>query len=165
MVIKISDQIEKLSSLKILPHLHHHLDLIDFALFALAVIQLLLALQYGENKFPWNSSAIIGLFCGSGVTFMVWSVWNWRLGDLALIPVLMVTKRPVWTSSLTQAFFITVLFIVIYFLPLYFQTVQNAFPLNSGVKLLPSIVSQLIFAILAGALGEFYLNLSLASLC
>ena len=162
-IIKIPDQIEKLPPLKVLPHLHHHLDLIGFALFAPAVIQLLLALQYGENKFPWNSSTIIGLFCGSGVTFMVWSVWNWRRGDLALIPVSMVTKRPVWTSSLTQAFSLTVLFIATYFLPLYFQTVQNASPLNSGVKMLPSIVSQLIFAVVAGALGESHLDLSFAS--
>ena len=159
-VIKIPDQIEKLPPLKVIPRLHHHLDLIGFALFAPAVIQLLLAVQYGENKFPWNSSTIIGLFCGSGVTFMVWSVWNWRLGDLALIPVSTISKRPVWTSSLTQAFSMTVLFIATYFLPLYFQTVQNASSLNSGVKLLPSIVSQLIFAIVAGALGESSLTLS-----
>ena len=162
-VIKIPDQIEKLPPLKVLPHLHHHLDLIGFALFASAVIQLLLAVQYGENKFSWNSSTIIGLFCGSGVTFIVWSVWNWRLGDSALIPVSIITKRPVWTSSLTQAFFMTVIFIATYFLPLYFQTVQDTSSLNSGIKLLPSIVSQLIFAIVAGALGESYLNLSLAS--
>ena len=164
-VIKIPDQIEKLPALKVLPDLHHHLDLIGFALFAPAVIQLLLAVQYGENKFPWNSSTIIGLFCGSGVTFMVWSVWNWRLGDLALIPVSMVIKRPVWTSSLTQAFSMTVIFIATYFLPLYFQTVQNASPLSSGVKLLPSIVSQLIFAILAGAMGSIiFLSLDLADM-
>ena len=55
----------------------------------------------------------------------------------------------------------TVLFVTTYFLPLYFQTVQNASPLNSGVKLLPSIVSQLIFAIVAGALGESDLNLGI----
>ena len=120
------------------------------------MIHLLLAVQYGENKFPWNSSTIIGLFCGSGVTFMVWFVWNWRQSDNGLISVSMVIKRPVWTASLTQAFSMTVLFITTYFLPIYFQTVQNASPLNSGVKLLPSIVSQLIFVILSGALGKWY---------
>ena len=152
MVIKIPDQIEKLPPLKILPRLHHHLDLVGFALFAHAVIQLLLAVQYGENKFPWNSSTGIGLVHGSGATFIVWFAWNWRL------PVSMVAKEPVWTSSLTQAFSMTVLFITTYFLPIYFQTVQNASPLNSGVKSLPSIVSQLIFAILSGGLGNFYPN-------
>ena len=50
----------------------------------------------------------------------------------------------------------TVLFITTFYLPIYFQSVQNASPLTSGVRLLPSIVSQLIFAILSGGLGKSY---------
>lgn len=156
--VKIPDQIKKEKALAVLLRIHHYLDLVGFAIFAAAVIQLLLALQYGAGRFGWDSPTVIGLFCGAGATFIVWFGWNWRLGDNALIPKSMVAKRPVWTSSLTQGFSMTVLFITTYFLPIYFQAVQAHSPLGSGVRLLPSIVSQTVFAVVGGALGNFSLS-------
>ncbi|KAK9242014.1 hypothetical protein V1506DRAFT_572943 [Lipomyces tetrasporus] len=53
-----------------------------------------------------------------------------------------------------------------YYLPIYFQAVRGVSPLTSGVYLLPSILSQLLFAvgsgILVGKLG-YYLPASLFS--
>ncbi|KAL9065886.1 MAG: hypothetical protein Q9161_007939 [Pseudevernia consocians] len=46
--------------------LHSDLDLVGFSIFAPALIMLLLALQWGGTTFAWNSSQIIGLFCGAG---------------------------------------------------------------------------------------------------
>ncbi|CAJ2509723.1 Uu.00g056230.m01.CDS01 [Anthostomella pinea] len=149
---RIPDQIEKLSPLAILPRLHHHLDLVGFLLFAGSVVQLLLAFEFGGNQFPWNSSTVIGLFVGAVATFVVWCFWNGRRGSAALIPVSMVVKRAVWTSSLSQAFSMTTLFIVSYYFPIFFQSVYNASPITSGVQLLPAILGQLIFAILSGVL-------------
>ncbi|GKT97743.1 MFS multidrug transporter [Colletotrichum tofieldiae] len=42
------------------------IDLIGFALFTPASTMFLLALQFGGNDYPWNSSVVIGLFCGAG---------------------------------------------------------------------------------------------------
>ncbi|KAE8550163.1 hypothetical protein EYB25_006384 [Talaromyces marneffei] len=150
--IHIPDQVKKPNPLVVLRNLHHHLDLIGFVLFAGSVIQLLLAVELGGNRFAWNSATIIGLFCGAGATFLLWFSWNWRLGDEALIPKSMTSKRPVWASCLMQALSMVTLFVVSYFLPTYFQAVQNRSPLLSGVQLLPSIIGQLIFAVLSGIL-------------
>lgn len=70
-MLRIPEQIPKGAPPSI-TQLHHHLDLVGFALFAPAVIQLLLAMQYGGNDFAWGSSQVIGLCCGAGVTCIVW---------------------------------------------------------------------------------------------
>ena len=130
------------------------LDLIGFALFAPAAIQLLLALQYGGIKFAWNSAQIIGLFCGAGGTFIVFLAWDYYKGDAAMIPFSMVRKKIVWASCLTYGFFLGQLFCVSYYLPIYFQGVKGASPTMSGVYVLPSVLSHVFAAMASGMLGE-----------
>lgn len=143
------------------------LDLIGFALFAPAIIQLLLALQWGGTKYAWGSSTVIGLFCGGAATILVFLTWEYFKGDDAMIPLSMVRNR-IFASSCMTVFFtfasmlvsypaqlhfeilLTVLQIVNYYLPIYFQAVRGATPTMSGVDLLPSILSQMIFAIVSG---------------
>ncbi|KAK3682305.1 major facilitator superfamily domain-containing protein [Podospora appendiculata] len=153
-LVHIPDQIKKQSPISVLRNLHHELDLIGFVLFAPAAIQLLLALQYGGSDYAWNSATVIGLFCGAGATFVVWLVWNWHCGEGALIPLSTVKKRVVWSTSLTQWLLMSTLYCSTYFVPIYFQAVKDATPILSGVYMLSSIVSQLLFAISSGVLVE-----------
>ncbi|GKT82243.1 MFS multidrug transporter [Colletotrichum tofieldiae] len=68
----------------------------------------------------------------------------------------MAGKRPVWTAAATNFNLVGSAMIQIYLLPLYFQTVQGASPAQSGVNILPSILSQLAFAYGGGLLvGKF----------
>lgn len=139
----------------VFPKIHHYLDLVGFALFGPAVLQLLLALQYGGNQYPWNSSRVIGLFCGSAATFIVWLFWNQRKGDDALLPPSMIRQRTVWSSALYQSFMISAVYGATFFLPIYFQAINNATAMMSGVYLLPTILPQLFAAGLSGVLCKF----------
>ncbi|KAH0003285.1 putative MFS transporter, partial [Aureobasidium melanogenum] len=141
------------------------LDLIGFALFAPAIIQLLLALQWGGTKFSWNSSTVIGLFCGGAATTLVFSVWEYFKGDDAMIPFSMVRRRVFWSSCLTVFFTFASMLILNYYAPQYFQAVRGASPTMSGVDLLPSIISQMVFAIVSGVLVRkvgYFLPFSIA---
>jgi hypothetical protein len=151
---RIPDHPGKPKARDILPKLHHHLDLIGFGVFAGAAIQILLALQWGGVDYPWKSATIIGLFVGGAGTFVVWAVWNHHKGDAALIPFSLVKKRAVWSAALTQMFIFTNLFVSAFFLPIYFQAVKGASPFMAGVYILPSILSQLVAAVLSGILGK-----------
>lgn len=151
-LIRIPDRVK--SSKLALCTLHHDLDLLGFTMFACSAIQLLLALQFGGVDFPWDSSIIIALFCGSSVTFLAWFAWNWHRGDSALIPVSTAGKTIVWSSSLTQLCMGATMFITSYFLPIYFQAVKGVTPLMSGVNLFPTILPQLVFTILSSWLGK-----------
>ena len=135
--------------------LHKKLDFIGFAIFAPAAIQLLLALEYGGNQYAWKSSVVIGLFCGAGATALVWMVWDYKKGDNALIPLPMLGKRIVWSSSLVYGFLMSQMFTTSYYLPIYFQGVKGVTPTLSGVYLLPMILAQLFSAVGSGALGNY----------
>ncbi|KAI0020357.1 putative MFS multidrug transporter [Xylariomycetidae sp. FL0641] len=128
------------------------LDLVGFALLAPAVIMLLLALQYGSSEYPWDSSIVIGLFVGALVTAVVFSLWEWRRGDNALIPFSMVRNRVVWTSTVQFSALMTAVFGGSQYFPIYFQSVRGASPTLSGVYLLPGIVSQMLFVIISGVM-------------
>jgi MFS family permease len=151
-LLRIPEQTTKAKATLILQKLHHHLDLVGFTLFAPAVLQLLLALQFGGNKYLWNSSQVIGLFCGAAVTFAIWLLWNRHKGDDALLPHSMISRRTVWSAGLYQAFLMAAVYGATFFLPIYFQAINNANAMLSGVYLLPTILPQLLMAGSSGVL-------------
>lgn len=153
-VLHIPEQQTKQNPLSLLPRLHHHLDLIGFVLFAPAILMLLLALQFGGASHPWNSSVVIGLFCGSVAVFVVWFFWNRYRGDEAMIPYSIISRRDVLASGVYEAFLMSAVYGGIYYLPIYFQAVNNASAMLSGVYLLPMILAQLFMAGAAGGAGK-----------
>jgi hypothetical protein len=134
------------------------LDLGGFALLAPAMAMFLAALQFGsDTKYAWNSSLIIGLFCGAGVAAVLFVLWECRVGDTAIIPGSVVRRREVWSSCGHIFSMSFVVFIANYFLPVYFQAVKGVGPTLSGLYLLPGILGQLSFVLLSGAAGKFIL--------
>lgn len=158
MFLRIPEQIAKQKPLTILRHLNRYLDLVGFILLAPAVTMLLLALQFGGDQFNWNSSQVIGLFCGSGLTFVVWLIWNVHKGEDALLPAHIIRRRTVWASGLNYTFMMSTLFGASYFIPIYFQAVKGVSAVISGVRMLPTILPQLVAAVSAGILGERFVN-------
>lgn len=153
-LIQIPDHLVKPSWRNVLGNAVTTFDLPGFALFAPAAIQVFLALQYGGNQFAWNSRQIIGLFCGSGVTFIVWLIWDYHQGDNAMVPFTMMKNRIVWASCICGSFLVSTLFISAYYLPIYFQLVRDRSPFNSGVDVLPGILTQMVFGVFAGAMSK-----------
>ncbi|GJN66500.1 hypothetical protein PLICBS_000518 [Purpureocillium lilacinum] len=150
----------------VLETIKQNFDLTGFALFVPWAIMILLALEYGGNQYPWNSSHVIGLFIGGALTFAVWFWWEKRKGEGAMIPFPIVKKKEIWTSCLSMLFLFTTIFAASYFLPIYFQSVKGATPFKSGLYMLPSILSQLVFAVASGFLSQkvgYYMPFALLS--
>ncbi|KAI8949229.1 major facilitator superfamily domain-containing protein [Xylaria longipes] len=129
------------------------LDGIGFVLFAGAVSMLLFALQWGGIDYSWNSSTIIGLFVGSFVTTMAFLSWQIYMQDDALIPPRLFTAhRNIWLIC-GSAFFINGPFqSVIYWLPIWFQAVLGASPIQSGTYYLPTVISDVLAAFIGSVL-------------
>lgn len=121
------------------------LDLPGFFLVSPAVVMLLMALEYGGNQYAWNSSVVIGLFVGSGVTFAIFMVWEYYQGDGAMIPFSMLRTPVIISAAGTQFFRLAVTLVADYYLAIYFQAIHDDSPLMSGVHMLPSTIA-LVFA-------------------
>lgn len=130
------------------------LDLIGCLIFVGAVFMLLLAMQRGGQENPWSSATIIGLFVGAGVTMMLFVAWEWRKGDDAMIPGRVLTRRTVVFTCLFIFFHMGSLTLSSYYLPEWFQVVEGVDPLQSGVRMLPTVITQIIATSVAGRLGK-----------
>lgn len=152
--VRIPMQHPRAPALTVLRTLHSNLDLLGFAIFAPALVMLLLALQWGGAKFAWNSSEIIGLFVGAGATFIVFLGWDYYKGDSALLPFSIVRKRTVWASCIVYGLFMGNLYTASYWVPVYFQGVKGASPTMSGVYILPMILAHVFAALSSGPISE-----------
>ncbi|CAI7608057.1 unnamed protein product [Penicillium glandicola] len=143
------------------------LDLVGFAVFAAFAVMISLALELGGSTYNWRSSVIIGLFCGGGLSLIVFVIWERHIGDaIAMIPGSVAGKRQVWCSCLFMGFFSASLLIFSYYLPLYFQAVKGVSPTLSGVYMLSGIIAQVVMGMVSGfAIGKtgYYLPWALAS--
>ncbi|KAF2706114.1 MFS general substrate transporter [Pleomassaria siparia CBS 279.74] len=128
------------------------MDLVGFALFSGAVVQLLLALQWAGFEYPWHSSVIIGLMVGFGVTLIAFIAWQLHLGDKASIPPKLFKKRTVCLGMFIAFFGNGGFFVILYYLQIWFQTVKGASPLKSGIMYLPTVGADISGAVLSGAL-------------
>jgi MFS family permease len=111
------------------------LDLIGFFFFAPAAIQLVLALEWGGTKFAWSSSTVIGLFCGTFGTTLVFVAWEYHMGKKAMIPLAIIRRLVIWSSCAFMAFFMGSMLSATYYLPVYFQSVRNAKPSKQALNL------------------------------
>ncbi len=129
------------------------LDLPGCVLFAGAVLMLLLALEWGGVTYAWNSNIIISLFWGAGCAAGLFLAWEYRQGDDAMLPLKLVSNRIVFFAAMVNFMNFGGLYVLVLYLPLWFQAVKGASPLMSGVYYLPSVASLTISAMVTGFLG------------
>lgn len=128
------------------------LDLIGASVFIPGVIMILMALQWGGLTYPWDSGRIIGLFVGGGVLLIIFSGWQWRTGDMAMIPPSILTQRSVFWACLSAMWGMGAQSILGTWLPEWFQAVKGDSPVKSGVHLLPTMLAQTLSTVISGGL-------------
>ncbi|KAJ5087470.1 MFS transporter [Penicillium angulare] len=130
------------------------LDLVGSSFFIPGIFMVLLALMWGGTEKAWNSATIIGLFVGGFVILVMFVGWEAYMGDGAMIPGKLITRRTITFSVLFSCCHFGSLGILNYYLPEWFQAVQGANALQSGVRLLPSVLFQIIGTLTAGILAR-----------
>ncbi|KAF7857944.1 hypothetical protein EAF04_009301 [Stromatinia cepivora] len=126
------------------------LDIIGNILLLGACIMLFIAFQYTEEGGSWSSSKVIGLLVGFGVTIVVFGLWLWYQGDKALVPLDILKQRSVLASCLFSFFIYSALIIHSYYLPQWFQAIKNTSAITSGVDMIPYVVCNAFFSLVAG---------------
>ncbi|KAK5053799.1 hypothetical protein LTR84_001761 [Exophiala bonariae] len=128
-----------------------HLDFIGVALAMGGITCLVLALQYGGISHPWNSSIVIGLLVGFGLLIIALVIWEILLGDYAMMMPRLYKQRSLSATAPFQFLFMGTYIILLYYLPIYFQSILGASPIRSGVNNLPLVLAASVFAIAGGA--------------
>lgn len=71
------------------------LDLLGTAVFVPSIVSLLLALQWGGNKYGWRNARIISLLILFVILLVVFAYIQYRRQDLATLPPRIITQRSI----------------------------------------------------------------------
>ncbi|KAJ5959009.1 uncharacterized protein N7479_006159 [Penicillium vulpinum] len=126
------------------------IDPIGTILLICTITSYILPLQFGGQTKAWNSSNVIGLLVGFPLMIIAFMVWEWFQGERAAFPPRLMSNRLILVNSIYAFLFAGSYFIIVYYLPYYFQSVQNVSPTMSGVQNLPLIVSMSLAIIVSG---------------
>ncbi|KAH4161849.1 hypothetical protein HBI04_127330 [Parastagonospora nodorum] len=129
------------------------LDALGFTLFASSITMLLLALQWGGVVHPWKSSTVIGLIIGSALIMSIFVAWQIYLKDTALIPPRLFDNRNVWLIC-ASSFFVNGPFqTIVYWLPIWFQSVLGVSPTASGIHYLPTVIADVLASFIGAGMA------------
>ncbi|KAK7049725.1 hypothetical protein VNI00_005756 [Paramarasmius palmivorus] len=120
--------------------------------FLPAIICLLLALQWGGTKYPWHSGRVIALFVVSGVLILIFiGIQIWKQDD-ATVPPRILLQRSIAASALFAFSLGASFFILVYFIPIWFQAIKGTSAVRSGIDNLPMILSVVVASLVSGAI-------------
>ncbi|KAH7408372.1 major facilitator superfamily domain-containing protein [Phaeosphaeria sp. MPI-PUGE-AT-0046c] len=128
------------------------LDPLGVSLIMGGICSFILAVEYGGQKKPWSSSTVIGLFVGFVLIWATFIAWEYYNNDRAMLQRAVISKRWVWMPSVFQFFFAAPYFVLLYYLPIYFQSVDNRSAISSGVLNLPLVLSLALGSTMSGIL-------------
>lgn len=128
------------------------MDLEGTAIFVPAIVCVLLALQWGGSKYAWSNAKIIALFVVFGVLIIAWIALQFYKGERATLPPRILMNRSVAGASAFSAFVGGSFFAIVYYVPIWFQAIQGATAVESGIRNLPLVLSVSVFSIVGGGI-------------
>ena len=134
-------------------------DPIGTMLFIPCIICLLLALQWGGSKYAWSDAKIIALFVLFGILALAFGADQVWQQENATVPPRILKKRSILAASWFAACLGGAFFVLIYYVPIWFQAIKATTATESGIRNLPMILSLVLASIVSGgsitALGYY----------
>ncbi|KAF8198798.1 transporter [Mycena galopus ATCC 62051] len=132
------------------------LDFFGAILVAGAITCVVLAMQWGGNTKPWGDKAVIISFVFAGVLTVAYIVWEIYMGERAMTPTAIFKSRSIW-AILAYCFLTRFsLLLFSYYIPIFYQAVRGHSATQSGIDLLPFMLSVVLSNIISGQLvGKF----------
>lgn len=128
------------------------LDFLGTLVFLPSIVCLLIGLQWGATRYAWSSGRVIALlilaalFAASFVAIQIWKQ------DKATVPPRIFRQRSIAFGAWFSFWLGGGYFLLIYYLPIWFQAIKAVSATKSGVMNLPLIMAHVISALLAGIL-------------
>ncbi|KAI5964277.1 uncharacterized protein KGF55_002219 [Candida pseudojiufengensis] len=132
------------------------IDFVGTFFLTSGLILVLLGLTFGGAEFPWRSAAIICLFVIGGLLLICFGVWNFKYSKNQIIYTEFVKSKSIMMAVISAAFNFGFFISNLTYLAIYFQVIHHASPLQSGIDLLPLVVTVAI----ASMVNSFFINLT-----
>ena len=134
-------------------------DFLGAFVLILAVFALLLGLDRGSND-SWSSPLAIGSLCLSFPLFFAFGFIEFRISAEPIAPKRIVFERNLIACYLCNFFAFSSWMAILFYLPLFYQTVDDLSASQAGVRLLPAVAVSGIGALSGGLImqrtGKFY---------
>jgi MFS family permease len=125
------------------------MDLGGTLLLVSAMVCYVLALQWGGISLPWSDSKVIGTLVGFGILLIVYGIVQWRQKERAAM-IGRLFRRNVVITMIYIDLLAGTFFLLVYYLPIYFQVVSGVSAAQSGIRNLPLILAQSVATVVSG---------------
>lgn len=117
------------------------IDYVGTLLLSAGAVLILLGLTFGGNEYAWNLGAVIALFVVGGVVVGAFCYYNFAVSKVPLLAKEVVSVPQILTATLCATFSFCFFMALVNYLAIYFQVIHHASAWQSGVDLLPFIVT------------------------
>ncbi|KAK4153860.1 MFS thioclapurine efflux transporter tcpA [Chaetomidium leptoderma] len=135
----------------------------EILVLVVALICLVLALQWGGAAYPWSSGRVVATLTIFAVLTTAFTIVHIFFPAYRTVPTEVLLNRSMWFSALFAATSSGAMFVAVTYLPLYFQAIKGATALDSGIDVVPLILGFLVMSIIAGIITNItgYYNISM----
>jgi hypothetical protein len=116
------------------------MDFPGLVLIVGAIQCLLMALYWGGVSKQWDANDVIGCLLGFGLLLLAFIIIEWQQGPYAMLVHKLLKKREVWSGAAFSFFISGALFVLVYYLPIYFQAILGCTAIESGIRNLALVV-------------------------
>ena len=120
------------------------IDFVGVFLGAGVWVSFTMAFTMAGGQWPWNDGRTVGTIIAFVVTLIVYAIQQtfsiFTTADNRSFPIYLLRSRSQILLYIGSASSITSLFVVVYFIPIYFQFINNDSALQAAIRLLPSII-------------------------
>ncbi|KAI5861394.1 putative MFS transporter [Durotheca rogersii] len=127
------------------------LDLPGFSLLLVSLICLTLALQWGGQTKPWDDGSVIATLVLCLALTIIFVVVEELQGARAMIPLRLLKPRMTWANALYSYVSNSALYQIMFYLPIFFQSIHGQSAITSGVNTLPFLALFALGAMVSGA--------------
>ncbi|EED13803.1 efflux pump antibiotic resistance protein, putative [Talaromyces stipitatus ATCC 10500] len=128
------------------------LDLPGFAFIFTSLVCYTIALQWGGLTKPWSDGNVIATLVMWVVLTIGFFVVEYFQGERAMMPLRLLKTRLQWTNTLYAMMVNCAEFQVLFYLPIYFQSVHGQSAIASGVNTLPFIAFFALGSMMSGGI-------------
>ncbi|KAH6856803.1 major facilitator superfamily domain-containing protein [Chaetomium sp. MPI-CAGE-AT-0009] len=130
------------------------LDPLGMIFFLPGVVCLFIAFQWGGSIYSWDEWRIVVLLIVFATCTSAFITVQIIKPDTASVPPKVIMQRSVAFSTGYTFFLAGSMLMLVYYVPVWFQTVKQVDPVQSGIDTLPLVLSLVVSSVLSGAITQ-----------